>query len=80
MNMLRLEGGIICKKVGSHSSRFFLFICFLFFFSSFQEVNDAAAAVEDIVGAHERTGITSPGSFTSTLPSQSSGETTLTMG
>ncbi|XP_063603725.1 sorting nexin-29-like isoform X1 [Penaeus indicus] len=44
-----------------------------------QEVDDAAAAVEDIVGAHERTGVTSPGSLTSTLPSQSSGETTLTM-
>ncbi|XP_042893596.1 sorting nexin-29-like isoform X2 [Penaeus japonicus] len=44
-----------------------------------QEVDDAAAAVEGIVGAHERTGVTSPGSFTSTLPSQSSGETTLTM-
>lgn len=51
---------------------------FLLFF--LQEVDDAAAAVEGIVGTHERTGVTSPGSFTSTLPSQSSGETTLTMG
>lgn len=44
-----------------------------------QEVDEAAAAVADIVGAQGRTGVTSPSSVSSTLPSPSSGDTTLTV-
>ncbi|XP_069192024.1 sorting nexin-29 [Procambarus clarkii] len=44
-----------------------------------QEVDEAAAAVADIVGAQGRAGIISPSSVSSTLPSPSSGDTTLTV-
>ncbi|KAG7169563.1 Sorting nexin-29-like [Homarus americanus] len=44
-----------------------------------QEVDEAAAAVADIVGTQGRAGLTSPTSVSSTLPSPSSGDTTLTL-
>ncbi|XP_053642000.1 sorting nexin-29 isoform X2 [Cherax quadricarinatus] len=44
-----------------------------------QEVDEAVAAVADIVEAQGRTGVISPSSVSSTLPSPSSGDTTLTV-